>query len=168
MFPTITSFRVEGPASEILFLTCDTGEPAKSILSVPAGPIGHPDVMWISGPDILKVRDWYASTFSMTPRPVSQKPIPGTQDSMPNTVLLMKRPHQLLQFEGNPAQFAPRPTATGQFPLGNAMGSFFATDLDALKLPFIAPPRAIYGKARAATVLDPNGNRVELIEERTL
>ncbi len=167
-FPTIKSFRVQGPAGEILFLTCDTGEPAKSILSVPAGPVGPPDVMWISGPDILKVRDWYASTFSMTPRPVSQKPIPGTQDSMPNTVLLMKRPHQLLQFEGNPEQFAPRPHAKGHLPPGNAMGSFLVADLDALKLPFITPPRAIHGKSRAATVLDPNGNRVELIEERSV
>ena len=167
MFPTIKSFRVEGPAGEILFLTCDTGDPAKSILSVPTGPVGHPDVMWISGPDILKVRDWYASTFAMVPRPVSQKPIPGTQDSMPNTVLLMKRPHQLLQFEGNPEQFAPRPRAEGHLPQGNAMGSFLVADLDALKLPFITPPRALYGKGRAATLLDPHGNHIELIEEPT-
>jgi hypothetical protein len=168
LFPTIKSFKVKGPADEVLFLTCDYGDPAKSILSVPAGPVGHPDVMWISGPDILKVRDWFATTFAMTPRPVTQKPIPGSQDTIPNTVLLMKRPHQLLQFEGNPAQFAPRPHGAGHLPPGNAMGSFLVADLEALKLPFITPPRALYGKTRAATVRDPNGNRVELIEDRSL
>lgn len=167
-FPTIRSMEAEGPAHETLYLTAETGDRSRSILPKPSDPVGRPFVSWLTGLNIIALRDWYASHFGMAPFPVAEKkgegPLSGA--TMPNTVLLMKQPGNLLQFEGNPAQFGERPVGPGQLPPGNAMMTFEVDSLDNLDLSFVGPVRRLYDGKRAATCIDPNGNRVELVEAR--
>jgi hypothetical protein len=165
-FPRIFSMDVEGPAGETLFMEYEQ-DGKGAFLPLPRGKVGRPHLAWVSGPDILKVRDWYADNFGMVKTPVNAVPVPDTTSgaTMPNTLLMMKERANFIELEGHPAQMAARPQGVGQLPPGNAMASFSVVSLDAIKLPFVTPPQVMYGTARAATVLDPNGNRVELIEE---
>jgi catechol 2,3-dioxygenase-like lactoylglutathione lyase family enzyme len=166
-FPTLMSMDVTGPAGETIFLECETGDRTRGFLPDPRGPVGRPHLAWVSGPDILKVRDWYVDSFGITKRPVQDVPVPdgAAGATMPNTLLMMKAKANFIELEGNPAQFAPRPRHAGQLPPGNAMPTFGVATFDGLSLSYITPPQPLYGKARAATVRDPNGNLVELIED---
>jgi hypothetical protein len=166
-FPTVYSMDVMGPAGELLFLTCEKGDRDKSWMPKPDSKVGRPHVAWVAGPDIIKVRDWHVATFGLASNMVREDPVPGstTGATMPNTVLMLKERGNFLQFLGDPAQSKPRPHGNGQLPPGNSMASFSVASLDALKLAYITPPKVMYGGLRAATVLDPNGNRVELVEE---
>lgn len=166
-YPSVFSMDVSGPAEEMLFLTCETGDRSKSYLPAPGGRVGRPHLVWVSGPNILQLRDWYAKAFGLMKTDVLQRPVPGstTGATMPNTLLLANERANFIQFEENPLQLVPRPHGNGQLPPGNAMTSFAVANLDLLKVQFLTPPIALYGKARAATVLDLNGNRVELIED---
>jgi hypothetical protein len=158
---------VMGPAGEMLFLTCEKGDRDKSYMPRPNGKVGRPHVAWVAGPEIIAVRDWHVASFGLKANMVREDPVKGstTGATMPNTVLMLKERGNFLQFLGDPAQSAPRVHGKGQLPPGNSMASFSVASLDALKLPYLSRPKALYGNLRAATVLDPNGNRVELIEE---
>jgi catechol 2,3-dioxygenase-like lactoylglutathione lyase family enzyme len=61
-----------------------------------------------------------------------------------------------------------RPRSAGELPPGNSLVTFAHRNLDAVRAPFIAPPRSrdgpLYGGARVATVIGPAGERVELVE----
>lgn len=166
-FPSVFSMDIAGSAGEMLFLTCETGDRSKSYLPAPGGRVGRSHLVWVSGPNILALRDWYSDTFGLVKTGVLQRPVPGSAagETMPNTLLFAAERANFIQFEENPAQLAPRPHGKRQLPPGNAMASFAVADLDSLKVAFLTPPAALYGKQRAATVLDPNGNRVELIED---
>jgi catechol 2,3-dioxygenase-like lactoylglutathione lyase family enzyme len=166
-FPAVFSMDVVGPGQELLFIECQTGNREKAYLPLPRGKVGRPHLTWVSGPEIVALRDWYADSFSMPHLPVKVEPVESHEEGKTklNTLLFMRERGNSIQFDDDPAQLAPRPQHPRQLPPGNAMASFSVASLDAIKLPFITPPLPLYGALRAATVRDPQGNRIELIEE---
>ena len=173
---SIVAMQVIGPANEVLYLTCETGDRAKSILPTPKSLIDRPFILVVAGPDIEKLRDWYADLFQMAKGPINNTVIEIIAQAQgipldtprPLTLLRMSQHGNMLELDGYVGGKGVRPRATGQLPPGNAMASFNVASLDAIKAKFISPPKKLsglaYGGKRAATVLGVGGEPVELIE----
>lgn len=75
----------------------------------------------------------------------------------------------LLELDDYPDAVEPRRKTSEGLPGGIAMVTFTVADLDALALAWLAPPRAIqappYAGRRAATLVGPAGEYIELVEE---
>jgi hypothetical protein len=172
---SIHAMQVRGPANEVLYLTMQTGDRSNSRLPLPGAFVGRPFILVLAGPDLPKVQSWYADTFHMAKNKITETPInvirdaQGTPNQMyPLTTLSLKQHGNLMELDGYPATTKARPRVDGQLPPGNAIASFAVASLDALKLNYIAPPKKIYGEQRAATVVGPAGELIELIEDTTV
>jgi hypothetical protein len=175
-YPSIHAMQVKGPAEDVLYLTTETGDRAASSLPLPGGLVGRPFIMVVAGPDIAAMRHWWTSHFHMLPRDINtsmstltRKAQHAPADAEFTISLVYLHQHgNMLQLDGYPAATTARPQAPGQLPPGIAMTSFDVTDLDALKLPYLAPPTPMDGAAyqgrRVATTIAPGGALVELIE----
>ncbi len=76
------------------------------------------------------------------------------------------RPGSSIEFDAYPVEHSgPRPRASGQLPPGVSMISLATDDFDSLDVPFIAPPKVLYGGGRVASFVGPAGEWVEVIEE---
>jgi catechol 2,3-dioxygenase-like lactoylglutathione lyase family enzyme len=174
---SIVAMQVRGPADEILYLTCETGDREKSILPVPKTLIDRPFILVVAGPEIEKLRDWYADTFRMAKGPINNTVVEIIAEAQgmpldtprPLTLLRMRERGNMLELDGYVGGKGARPRPPGQLPPGNAMASFAVASLDTIKVPFIAPPAKLPGAAyngrRSATLLGVAGEPVELIEE---
>ena len=177
-YPSIHAMQVKGPGEEVLYLTTETGDRSTSLLPLPGGLVGRPFIMVVAGPDIEAMRDWWTNSFNMLPQAINEslgKLARTAQNAAADaafTISLVSLQHHgnLLQLDGYPATTTSRPHAPGQLPPGVAMTSFDVADLDALSLPYIAPPTSIDGAAyegrRVATTIAPGGALVELIETK--
>lgn len=176
-YPSILAFQVRGAAREVVYLTSERGDRSRSILPLPNGAVGRPFIMVLAGPDIGPMLDFYRTHFDLAPGSVRQRPLellqkaqgyePGRE--LPITTARLAEHGNLIEFDGYSDRATARPRAPGELPPGVAMTSFDVADLDALGLAFLAPPAPhgglAYGGRRAATVVGPAGERVELIEE---
>ena len=176
-YPSIVAMQVRGPANEILYLTNETGDHNKSPLPQPGGLIGRPFILVVAGPDIAALQGWYAETFNMAKGKINDSVVEIISRAQgmpldtprPLTLLSMTQRGNMLELDGYAGGKGKRPHAAGQLPPGNAMATFSVPKLDAIKATFIAPPAkrdgVAYAGHRSATVVGPNGEPVELIEE---
>ncbi len=172
---SIHAMQVQGPSNDVFYMTTQTGDRTNSRLPQPNGFVGRPFILVLAGPDLPKIQNWYADTFKMAKNRINDTPIgvirdaQGTPDAVyPLTTLGLKQHGNLLELDGYPATTKARPRVEGQLPPGNGLASFAVASLDALKLDYITPPKAHYGKQRAATVVGPAGELIELIEDTTV
>ncbi len=173
---SIVASQFEGPAKEVFYLTCETGDRTKSILPTPKGLIDRPFILVVAAPDIEKLRDWYADLFQMAKGNINTTQVEiiaraqGNPDDTPIqlSMLRMSQHGNMLELDGYTKSKGARPRSAGQLPPGNSMASFNVTSLDAIKATFITPPAklegAAYGGKRSATVMGIAGEPVELIE----
>jgi catechol 2,3-dioxygenase-like lactoylglutathione lyase family enzyme len=74
-----------------------------------------------------------------------------------------------LEIDQYPAPTTARPCAAGELPPGVGMVSYVVSDLAAIKADFLTPPQVFHGSIyqgrRAATVIGPAGEYLELIEQ---
>ena len=177
--PTIRAMQVTGPGSEILYLTAETGDRGKSRLPPPGRQIGRLFIVVVGGPDIVKLRDWYADTFTMKKNRIRESTGQVVQQawglpdgSHPITLLRLREHGNSMELNGYPAGTGPRPRPEGGLPPGNAMATFSVENLDHLEVEFLTPPTRLAGAAYqgrlAATVVGPAGELTELIEEPTV
>jgi catechol 2,3-dioxygenase-like lactoylglutathione lyase family enzyme len=176
--PTIHAMQVVGPAQEVLYLATETGDRSTSPLPAPNGLVGRPFIMVLGGPDVAAMREFYTRAFDLEPHPIRasrgqtlQGAWGGTEDGTHPITLLRLREHgNSMELDGyvKPG-LCPRPRIPGEMPPGNAMASFSVPSLDDLNLPFLGPPTTheglAYAGARAATLIGPAGELIELIEE---
>ena len=178
---TIHATQVVGPAQEVLYLTAEMGDRAKSILPEPKAFVGRPFILVIGGPDIEALLRWYGDKFGMSHGPVADRRVKrvtwglGLPDDtpVPLTTGKLAQHGNLIEFDGYPSggkNFAgERKRSPGQLPPGNAMATFGVANLDELDLEWITPPRgysgAGYDGRRAATTRGPVGELIELLEE---
>ena len=177
-YPSIHAMQVKGPAQEVLYLTTETGDRSTSLLPLPEGLVGRPFIMVVAGPEIRVMRDWWTSSFNLLPQAINDSlgKLTRTAQNAPAdakftiSLVHLQQHGNILQLDGYPATTTSRPHAPGQLPPGVAMTSFDVADLDALHLPYIAPPTPMGGAAyqgrRAATTIAPGGALVELIETK--
>jgi hypothetical protein len=73
-----------------------------------------------------------------------------------------------VEIDQYPPQTRHRPMAAGELPPGVGMVSYLVKSLDRVDVPFVAPPQAmsgvVYEGRRAATLIGPSGEYLELIE----
>lgn len=172
-FDSIRATQFKGPAEEILYLTADLGDPAKSPLLPAKSFIDRPFIMVLAGPDAEAMSKFYMETFLMkggAPRPTTIDIVAKAQGLPPETTIMLGLARAAekannIEIDGYPPGATKRPRAPGQLPPGVAMASFSVNSLDGLKVNFIAPPAKLYGEMRAATFIGPAGELTELIEE---
>jgi hypothetical protein len=176
-YPSIVAMQVRGPADEIIYLTSETGDRTKSLLPAPKSLIDRIFILVVAGPEIEKLRDWYADTLTMAKQPINNTTVDiiaraqglPLDTPRPLTLLSLRQHGNLLELDGYPGGKGARPRPPGQLPPGNAMATLSVASLDAIKAPFVKPPAklpgAAYGGRRAATLIGPAGEPVELIEE---
>jgi hypothetical protein len=175
-YPTIVAMQVKGPAEEILYLTCETGDASKSPLPVAKSPVDRIFIMVGGGPDVVKMQGWYAETFNMKRNAINDattdivRKAQGKtmQDPLPTTLLYLKNHGNIMQLDGYTDAATARPRAPGQLPPGIAMTSFAIASLDGLAVTYHAPPARLdsvaYAGRRAATTVGAATELVELIE----
>mgnify|MGYP006333237685 FL=1 len=175
-YPSIRAFQVVGPSNEVLYLTAETGDRSKSPLPEPGGAVGRIFIMVVAGPDIEKMRAFYAQAFKLESGPARQVPVRVVQNALglPSdaaiglTTARLAEHGNLLELDGYPASTGARQHAEGTLPPGIALVSFEVRDLDAIELEFISPPRRQPGQAyagkRVATAIGAAGELIELIE----
>jgi len=176
--PTIHTMQVSGPANEILYLADETIDGPDARLPATNDLFGRPFIVILAGPDITETREWYADNFNMARNNIRQSGgavVPHALglpegSSLPITLLHLSEFGNRIQLDGyDKGSPTHRKRAAGQLPPGNAMVTFSVDTLDNLNLNYISPPQALDGVAysglRAATVIGPAGELLELIEE---
>ena len=176
-YPSIRAFQVVVPGHEVLYLTGESGDPSHSPLPPPKGPVGRPFIMVLAGPDIDALLHFYGENFKLGLGVVVTRAaslLAGPQampldTPLPITTGRLAEHGNLIEFDGYTTNAKPRTVVAGELPPGVAMTSFAVASLDALKLPYIAPPhveKALpYAGKRTATLRGPAGELIELIEE---
>ena len=181
---TTVAMQVIGPAKETIYLTRPGGQqrPDQQASAQPARqgaqtPVDRPFIIIVGGPDIEAIRGFYGNTLGLTVGGLSQARMTvlnkanglDIETTHPLSVARVS-PQFSLELDGYPATATPRPTRRGELPPAIAMVGFEIDSFDNLKLPLLAPPRAIagtpYGGRRVAVARGAAGELIELIETR--
>ena len=176
-FASIWAMQARGPDEEVLYLTLDTGDPAKSSLPQAQSDIDRVFIAIVAGRDMSAMEQFYRDTFGLTQTVGFDMPVPnlarplGLPDTHVFPLLLVRAgaPASNVELDGYPAHVPDRPRANGQLPPGNALVSFTVKNLDDIIAPFAGPAArgagSVYGSHRTATVTGAAGELIELIEE---
>ena len=172
---SIRAVQYKGPAEEVIYLTCETGDRSKSNLPLPRGPVDRPFIMVLAGTDLDEMERFYGETFNMggggyrfttTGGLISQ--MQNRADDIVYNIGLVRCREQgnNIELDEYTADTGPRQTAEGQLPQGVAMTTFNCDDLDIIDLEFITPPVKEYNGKRSVVFTGPAGELTELIENK--
>ncbi len=172
-FASIHAMQVVGPGEEVLYLTTEKGDRAKSNLPLPKSMVDRPFIFILAGHDVQVLQDFYTAQFNLKAfgrfdGPVAQ--IAKAQGLPENTVfglglVRMREKGNNIELDGFPLSAKQRPRAEGQIPPGNSFATFNVDKISDLKVKFMTPPAALYGpKGIAASYIGPTGEIGELIE----
>lgn len=172
-FASIHAMQVLGPAQEVLYLTCETGDRAKSTLPLPKSFVDRPFIMILAGPDLEAMASFYVDNFAMGRIPNFSSPVEmiaraqGLPEDHVFKLGLLRGAERgnNIELDEYPPSATSRPRSEGQLPPGVAMTTFSVDDLDAFDLPYITKPARHYRTGRAATFVGPAGELTELTEE---
>lgn len=172
----IHAMQVVGPAEEVLYLTCDTGAAADSILPRAGAFVGHLFIPVLAGPDVAALQDFYLRHFCVPRHEVRNTRtdvinralgLPGAAKT-PMTYAPLGCAGHYLQMDGYPPPARVRPRMPGQLPPGNAGVTFAVDRLSALprqrRTATNGTSRA-YGGRPITIVVGPAGELVELVGE---
>lgn len=172
---SIRAAQYKGPAEEVIYLTCETGDREKSTLPLPRGPVDRPFIMVLAGPDLDEMDNFYTNAFRLKDNGFRFTSTGGLismmqgrpDDQVYNLGLLrLAERGNNIEIDEYPADTGPRPSADGQLPPGCAMTTFNCEDLDATGIDYITAPITEYGGKRSVTFVGPTGELTELIEEK--
>lgn len=176
-YPSIRAFQVEGRAREVLYLTSETGDRARSPLPAPDGPVGRIFIMVVAGSEPQRLVDWYAGAFGLPRGKLQDRPVGVLQRAqglpperlLPLTTTRLAQHGNLIEIDGYSENAGERPRKPGHLPPGVAMTTMSVRSLDAVRARFLTEPTVLdgllYGGRRSATVRGPAGELIELIEE---
>lgn len=170
---SIRASQYKGPAEEVIYLTCETGDREASTLPLPRGFVDRPFIMVLAGIDLDAMEKFYGDTFNMhegkyrftsTGGLISQ--MQGRPADMVYNLGLVRCRERgnNIELDEYPTDTKPRVPADGQLPQGVAMTSFECDNLDEIDVTFITDPIIEYGGKRVATFIGPTGELTELIE----
>lgn len=172
---SIRAVQYKGPAEEVIYLTCETGDRSTSNLPLPRGPVDRPFIMVLAGTNLDEMERFYGDTFNMggggyrftSTGGLISKMQSRANDLVYNIGLVRCREKgNNIELDEYPADTGARQPAAGQLPQGVAMTSFNCDNLDAVDLEFIATPITEYDGKRSATFIGPTGELTELIEDK--
>ncbi|MEO7775675.1 MAG: hypothetical protein ABIT61_13535 [Steroidobacteraceae bacterium] len=185
---TTVAMQVIGPAKETVYLTrvgaqqgaSQQGAAPPAVTSAPVRqgaitPVDRPFVMIVGGPDVDVIGNFYADMFGLTKgrttmaRMTVLNKANGLDIETTHPMSGVRVPGPVsIEIDGYPATAKARPTRKGELPPAIAMVGFEIDSLDNLKVPLLAPPRAVAGKPysgrRVAVARGAAGELIELIE----
>lgn len=177
-YPTIHAMQVVGPSKEVLYLTCDIGDPAESLLPPAGAAVGRDFIMVLSGlADVSIAHDFYVETFHMTPGEPRQTSVSIIANALglPEgegiwmTFIPFREPANFLEIDGYPSPAKQRPVNEGSLPPGCAMASFGVEDLSSFDVSWLGPAATEqslnYSGQPSAALKGPAGEIIELIQE---
>ncbi len=176
--PSIRAFQMVGTAGEVLYLASETGDRSKSVLPLPNGRVGRIFIMVSAASRPQVTLDWYARSFALSPGSLRKRSNPllnlaqglPADTPLPIATARLARHGNLIQVDGYAATASPREVHRGDLPPVVAMTTFTVDSIEALGLDRVRAPAAgrglLYGGARTATVRGPDGELIELVEEK--
>ncbi|NKB43513.1 MAG: hypothetical protein GKS03_04460 [Alphaproteobacteria bacterium] len=172
---SIRAVQYKGPAEEVIYLTCETGDRSTSNLPLPRGPVDRPFIMVLAGTSLDEMETFYAETFKMSGGGYRFTSTGGLISKMQNRsndlvynigLVRCGEKGNNIELDEYPADTGPRQPVAGQLPQGCAMTSFNCDDLDAIDLEFITAPITEYDGKRSVVFIGPTGELTELIEDK--
>jgi catechol 2,3-dioxygenase-like lactoylglutathione lyase family enzyme len=169
----IRAMQAVGPAKEVLYLT-----------RIPPGADGRagartfvdrPFILIVGGPRLDALREFYSSQFgAMVGQPMQARMTVlnkahglDIETTHPLAVARLS-PQYSIELDGYPDTATARSTHAGELPPAIASVSFEVDSLEAVKVPLLAPARAIsaqpYAGKRVAMMRGPAGELIELVE----
>ncbi|MEQ8735698.1 MAG: hypothetical protein RIC29_12300 [Rhodospirillaceae bacterium] len=173
----IHAMQVEGPAGDVLYLTCDRVRAADSLLPPPGAFVGRPFIVILAGNGVDQTQSYYSKTFGMKREADMQTAIGVVADAqgLPRDhvfdmgFMALADTGNFIEYDGYGDTFGPRPQHGGQLPPGCATVSVTVSDIDSLDLDYVgdavSDPSMAYGGKKCRTARGPAGELLELIED---
>ena len=173
----IRAMQVVGLAEEVLYLTEIPDDGSRPHLPNAKSFIDRIFIVPLAAPNMDTTRDWYIDNFAEVKKGIEARNIPmkliatamGLGDAMRMGICTVVMPGKsLIEIDDMPPGTKARPRATNSLPPGIATVSFKVDSLDKVKLPFVAPPRAVkeapYNGKRVGVVVGSATELIELVE----
>ena len=173
----IHAMQVEGPAKEILYLTCDKVKAPDSLLPKPGAFVGRPFIVILAANGIHEVQEFYCSKFGLKREEDMQTTIEviANAQSLPKGhiydmgFMALSSLGNFIEYDGYDRVFGKRPCNKGQLPPGCSTATFTVDSLNDLNLDFVGDiiesNSIVYNGRRSRTAKGYTGELIELIEE---
>jgi hypothetical protein len=173
----IHAMQVQGPAGDILYLTCDRVRAPDTLLPPSGSFVGRPFIVILAGHGVEDTQGWYSKTFNMKREEDMQTSIGVVSDAqgLPNDhiydmgFMFLGQAGNFIEYDGYDKQFGARPCADGQLPPGCSTVTFSVDSLAALDLDWVGDaidgPGMGYNGGRTRTARGAVGELIELVEE---
>mgnify|MGYP002624735286 CR=1 FL=1 len=167
-----------GPSGQLIYFTRLLPNGSRYGISGARTFVDRPFKFGMGGPSLDALIHFYGNTMGLKvdeptffPGTLATRAAGASPDTIaPISVARVELRRSILELDEFPDTVKPRPRPEGALPGGLAMIGFEVEDLDALPVPMRAPPRPVatppYDGRRVAAVVDPAGERLEIIESR--
>ena len=173
--PYFVAMQMTGRGREMIYLNEVRQDTPSSDLPRAASPVDHIFILILACADRVAALDWYRDRLmleiggSYTIEYTMINKAFGLADGTQSTITMVQKGRMpIIEVDGYPDVATVRPGPKDRLPAGNAMVTLAVDNLDVLALNFVTPPMvrsgAGYDGRRAATVVGPAGERLELIE----
>ncbi len=172
----IHAMQVQGPAGDILYLTCDRVRAADTLLPPSGAFVGRPFIAILAGNGVDTTQSFYCEKFLMKRDEDMDSAIGVIADAqgLPSDhvfgmgFMFLGQTGNFIEFDGYGDEYGARPQTDGQLPPGCSTVSFSVDDLDSFDLDFVgdavSDPSIAYGGGRTRTARGPVGELIELVE----
>ncbi len=171
------AMQVIGPSGELVYFTRLLPGGSRYGLKQARSYVDRPFIVTVGGPSCAAMHEFYGGTLGL--RIMDRTPFVNSilaylyglpaATVFPTAVAAIPGRRFLVEMDECPESVPPRARRAGHLPPGFAMVSFLVHDLEEIRLPMRAPPRAIngigYDGRWVAVVEGPVGEWLELIEE---
>ncbi len=172
-YASIRASQYVGPAGEVLYFNCETGDREASSLPDPGSDVGRPNIVILAGANIDDAIQFYRQVAGINEGVLFETTIGvvAKAQNLPETSLFpmgfnrLTQPGNAIEFDGYPSGTGPRPRTAGHLPVGNAMVSFGVESLSDFDIESFGPAHLEYGSNKAIAFEGPCTEIVELIEE---
>ena len=173
--PYFVAMQMLGRGREMIYLNevrCDT---PTSDLPRAGSPVDHMFIVILATPDRAATMRWYETRLTLEeggtytiPYSMINNAFGLDAGTLTTISMAQKGRMPIVEVDDYPPQATARARASGALLPGNALVTLAVDRLDGRGLDFILPPaprdEAIYGGRRAATVIGPAGELLELVE----
>lgn len=173
--PYFVAMQMLGKGREMIYLNEVRENTPTSDLPPAKSPVDHLFIVILATPDRAATMAWYADRLGLEegggytiPYTMINKAFGLPDTHMTSLSMAQKGRMPIVEIDGYPTVATVRKKGEGMLPPGNAMVTLAVDSLDRPGLDFITPPvvrsGAFYADRRAATVIGPAGELLELVE----
>ncbi|MFT7266468.1 MAG: hypothetical protein ACI9A2_004562 [Halioglobus sp.] len=172
----IHAMQVEGPAGDVLYLTCDRVRAADTLLPPAGAFVGRSFIVVLADHGVDRIQSWYSEKFLMQRDEdmrteigvVAQAQGLPANHMFDMGFMALAETGNFIEFDGYESTIPRRLCSDGQLPPGCSIASFVVQSIDAVDLEYFSDPVSdsslAYGGGRSRTALGPAGELIELIE----